>query len=77
MGSDEAGGSSIVGFGSFSQQMEEAMRKVTFTLEVLEARIAPGGLGSLGYEGQPGNQGNGTKGYEGQPGNQGNGAQGR
>jgi hypothetical protein len=27
--------------------------------------------GQLGYEGQPGNQGNGQHGYEGQPGNQG------
>jgi hypothetical protein len=27
--------------------------------------------GQLGYEGQPGNQGNGLLGYEGQPGNQG------
>ena len=27
--------------------------------------------GQLGYEGQPGNQGNGLGGYEGQPGNQG------
>jgi len=27
--------------------------------------------GQLGYEGQPGNQGNGQGGYEGQPGNQG------
>jgi hypothetical protein len=27
--------------------------------------------GQKGYEGQPGNQGNGLKGYEGQPGNQG------
>ena len=27
--------------------------------------------GQLGYEGQPGNQGNGQQGYEGQPGNQG------
>src|SRR5881397_2740572 len=26
--------------------------------------------GQLGYEGQPGNQGNGLQGYEGQPGNQ-------
>ena len=26
--------------------------------------------GQLGYEGQPGNQGNGQQGYEGQPGNQ-------
>ena len=29
--------------------------------------------GQLGYEGQPGNQGNGQQGYEGQPGNQGGG----
>ena len=29
--------------------------------------------GQLGYEGQPGNQGNGLNGYEGQPGNQGGG----
>jgi hypothetical protein len=29
--------------------------------------------GQLGYEGQPGNQGNGLLGYEGQPGNQGGG----
>ena len=29
--------------------------------------------GQLGYEGQPGNQGNGQGGYEGQPGNQGGG----
>ncbi len=29
--------------------------------------------GRTGYEGQPGNQGNGQLGYEGQPGNQGNG----
>jgi hypothetical protein len=27
--------------------------------------------GQQGYEGQPGNQGNGSNGYEGQPGNQG------
>jgi hypothetical protein len=27
--------------------------------------------GQLGYEGQPGYQGNGQQGYEGQPGNQG------
>jgi len=32
--------------------------------------------GSTGYEGQPGNQGNGQNGYEGQPGNQGNGQNG-
>jgi hypothetical protein len=46
-----------------------------FQLEVeeLEERIAPGAHGQLGYEGQPGNQGNGQQGYEGQPGNQGGG----
>ncbi len=42
------------------------------TIEELEERIAPSQPpGQLGYEGQPGNQGNGLKGYEGQPGNQG------
>jgi hypothetical protein len=40
-------------------------------IEVLEERIAPSVTGSGGYEGQPGNQGNGGHGYEGQPGNQG------
>ena len=39
-------------------------------IEPLEERIAPS-TGSQGYEGQPGNQGNGLHGYEGQPGNQG------
>lgn len=34
---------------------------------VATADVPPG---QLGYEGQPGNQGNGTLGYEGQPGNQ-------
>lgn len=47
--------------------------KIQLQVETLEERVAPGGLGSLGYEGQPGNQGNGQKGYEGQPGNQGGG----
>ena len=53
-----------------------------FTVEKLEARIAPSVAPGLhGYEGQPGNQGggnhngghggNGLNGYEGQPGNQG------
>jgi hypothetical protein len=43
-----------------------------FQIEKLEERIAPdGNIGQLGYEGQPGNQGNGLQGYEGQPGNQG------
>ena len=46
-------------------------REAELTLEELEERIAPTATGSLGYEGQPGNQGNGSKGYEGQPGNQG------
>jgi hypothetical protein len=40
-------------------------------IEVLEAKIAPSSIGQHGYEGQPGNQGNGLHGYEGQPGNQG------
>jgi hypothetical protein len=41
-------------------------------IEELEQRIAPSQPpGQLGYEGQPGNQGNGLNGYEGQPGNQG------
>jgi len=43
-----------------------------FEVETLEERIAPdGNIGQLGYEGQPGNQGNGLHGYEGHPGNQG------
>jgi hypothetical protein len=43
-------------------------------VEELEERIAPSGNhGQLGYEGQPGNQGNGLKDYAGQPGNQGGG----
>ena len=54
------------------QESEE--KEVRFEIEELEERIAPGGApGQLGYEGQPGNQGNGLKGYEGQPGNQGGG----
>ena len=49
---------------------EEKRRR--FRIEKLEERIAPSGnTGQLGYEGQPGNQGNGLRGYEGQPGNQG------
>jgi len=55
----------------------ESQTKVTerrFEIESLEERIAPdGNIGQLGYEGQPGNQGNGLQGYEGQPGNQGGG----
>ncbi len=49
------------------------MNELKLEIEVLEERIAPGATGSLGYEGQPGNQGNGLLGYEGQPGNQGGG----
>ena len=47
------------------------MDELRIEVEQLEDRIAPSATGSLGYEGQPGNQGNGTLGYEGQPGNQG------
>ena len=35
------------------------------------ASAAPAFANNPGYEGQPGNQGNGQQGYEGQPGNQG------
>jgi len=48
-------------------------QKRRFHIEKLEERIAPTATGSLGFEGQPGNQGNGSLGFEGQPGNQGNG----
>jgi len=47
--------------------------ELNLQVEELEERIAPGAHGQLGYEGQPGNQGNGLLGYEGQPGNQGGG----
>jgi hypothetical protein len=51
---------------------EESPRR--FQIDKLEERIAPSvPPGQLGYEGQPGNQGNGLLGYEGQPGNQGGG----
>ena len=51
--------------------------KIQLQVEELEERIAPSNPpGQLGYEGQPGNQGNGSHGYEGQPGNQGNGLKG-
>ena len=49
-------------------------KEIQLEVEELEERIAPSNPpGQLGYEGQPGNQGNGLKGYEGQPGNQGGG----
>ena len=51
--------------------IRKADQKSRFRLVKLEERIAPSGnIGLLGYEGQPGNQGNGLRGYEGQPGNQ-------
>ena len=45
--------------------------EIKLEVELLEERIAPSITGQGGYEGQPGNQGNGLNGYEGQPGNQG------
>lgn len=55
--------------------MNETKEQLTLNrLEELEERIAPSvSPGQQGYEGQPGNQGNGQGGYEGQPGNQGGG----
>jgi len=54
--------------------MNEPKNEIRLEVEELEERIAPDvAPGQLGYEGQPGNQGNGLKGYEGQPGNQGGG----
>jgi hypothetical protein len=44
---------------------------IQIEIEELEEKIAPSAVGQLGYEGQPGNQGNGLGGYEGRPGNQG------
>jgi len=52
---------------------EETKNQIRLEIEELEERIAPSATGSLGYEGQHGNQGNGQRGYEGQPGNQGGG----
>lgn len=51
--------------------MKDQKDQIQLQIEELEERIAPSAHGSLGYEGQPGNQGNGGGGYEGQPGNQG------
>jgi len=42
-------------------------------VEELEERSLQWRSWPAGYEGQPGNQGNGLQGYEGQPGNQGGG----
>ena len=44
-----------------------------FAFAAAGAALASQPPGQLGYEGQPGNQGNGQNGYEGQPGNQGGG----
>ena len=60
--------------GSFMnpwEEVEKMKEEIRLEVEELEERIAPDATGSLGYEGQPGNQGNGLGGYEGQPGNQG------
>jgi len=57
--------------------MKQENKEIKLEVEMLEERIAPSATGSLGYEGQPGNQGggggNGLQGYEGQPGHQGGG----
>jgi len=37
-------------------------KEVKLEIEVFEERIAPSAHGSLGYEGEPGNQGNGVHG---------------
>jgi hypothetical protein len=52
-------------------EWQATLPAIQLEIEVLEERIAPDALGQLGFEGQPGNQGNGQLGYEGQPGNQG------
>jgi len=49
--------------------MRTAILLATFVLGATLTALS----GSTGYEGQPGNQGNGQQGYEGQPGHQGNG----
>jgi len=46
---------------------------LTLALGIAGNALADQPPGQLGYEGQPGNQGNGQNGYEGQPGNQGGG----
>jgi hypothetical protein len=62
-----------------SEELRPKAEEPQLMIEELEERIAPSQPpGLLGYEGQPGNQGdgggnqgNGLLGYEGQPGNQG------
>jgi hypothetical protein len=53
------------------KKAQDTEQSLELEIEVLEERIAPSVTGQGGYEGQPGNQGNGGHGYEGQPGNQG------
>jgi hypothetical protein len=54
------------------EEVKKMKDEIKLQVEELEERIAPSNPpGQLGYEGQPGNQGNGLGGYEGQPGNQG------
>ena len=53
------------------KETKQPKQQIALEIEELEERIAPSATGQLGYEGQPGNQGNGLLGYEGQPGNQG------
>jgi hypothetical protein len=55
------------------KQLQQHQPLIELEFEQLEERIAPDTSGSLGYEGHPGNQGNGLRGYEGHPGNQGGG----
>ena len=43
--------------------MMKEREEVKLEIEVLEERIAPTSTGQQGYEGQPGNQGNGLLGY--------------
>jgi hypothetical protein len=74
---------SMGAMGSAPNWAEEGgiMRRVAVAIAVVGASVvgvaAPAYAdqppGQLGYEGQPGNQGNGQNGYEGQPGNQGGG----
>ena len=50
---------------------KEPKPQIQLEVEELEEPIAPSSTDQHGYEGQPGNQGNGLHGYEGQHGNQG------
>jgi len=52
---------------------QQEREEIQLQIEQLEERVAPGGLGSFGYEGQPRKQGNGLQGYESQPRDQGGG----